>query len=289
MSEPECQAPGPLCLTSNREDLQRIDNQPYVPTAALQKLVATKRKSKLAHVKLLEPKLVGHSVSCLLPPPPPPTRYDCQSCARTPCDNGCSFGQDSCVIHPLLVSQVKDEGKYKPPSHQRALWHCQACGDMLEPSNISQIGKSHFQDGVCKKAAAVKSQAPSVDSTCPSTSGVGSKRSATEPVGPGPVSAAGEGSKQQRLFLTPPALGERAVVALSRFIFRNGTFNMIEDVDLRAAFNTLGVKLPGEEHVERSGSILLPLGCCVLTYLVVSSTTCCRAHTSCYHIVGCRV
>ena len=43
MSEPECEAPGALCLMSNREDLQGIDNQPHVPTAALQKLVATKR------------------------------------------------------------------------------------------------------------------------------------------------------------------------------------------------------------------------------------------------------
>ena len=45
MSEPESEAPGALCLMSNREDLQGIDNQPYVPTAALQKLVATKRNS----------------------------------------------------------------------------------------------------------------------------------------------------------------------------------------------------------------------------------------------------
>ena len=80
MLEPESASPGPFSLSSKREDLQKIDNQPYVPTAALQKLLTTKRNSKLAHVKLLEPKLVGAPASCLPPSTARRRLLHCNAC-----------------------------------------------------------------------------------------------------------------------------------------------------------------------------------------------------------------
>jgi hypothetical protein len=165
------------------------------------------------------------------------------------------------------ISTAKANGKAKywgvlSPEYNKdgnVMVKCAHCGFLLSPSNVSRAAKSHFYDNyqTCVGAAATTRKAAR------STAAAG-KRQQPELAAADTVDMTGEGGNSSRQgpaapssnkrtkleeFFVPPLVAVAAKEHLYKFFFRNPTLALclIEDEELVASYNCMGIQLPGKK------------------------------------------
>jgi hypothetical protein len=118
-----------------------------------------------------------------------------------------------------------------PSKGMQVVLRCVECKKHLQPSNVHNLSKSHFNsDGKCK--AGPKHQGAS------SSSGQGSSAS-------GGSSSGGQGGGL-RSFVVSESQQTQAVDAVVKYLVTKGCPSHVEDPLLREAFKKLGCTLPSE-------------------------------------------
>jgi hypothetical protein len=137
-----------------------------------------------------------------------------------------------CWLH--LHPSVKPIDSKDPSKGKQVVLTCDQCERDLKPSNVSQLGTSHFDEhGNCKAA----------NKKAGRVSGAGSSNSSNSA-----TAAAAGGSKPMPSFLAAPTLQKQALDSLTKYLVGRGCPSHVEDDNLKAAFAALGCDMPSEYH-----------------------------------------